>query len=790
MKKLLTLIALIILLSPVAAFATPTSWDFANSILQPLQSQWAAQIKGFYFTATSTTQASTFPYASTTAITVGSLAGSGTKCVQADNNGFLSVALNPCGAGGSDPFTHPAPGDSATTSRLLFPYATTTYISATTSSSSNIVASNSATFSFLSTGLTKVTSGVLGLATAGVDYLLNYDAWTHPSAGVSATTSQIRMAGFLSTASSTVDGNLTITGNATATNATTTNSFYTQTLKVNSADGQLGVSVTAQGGNPGNPINVTNQFGTDLFIVDKNGVTTFDTLQVPNANGGNNYIGGYIANSDAKTTLQTGTAGRAPIGTLDLYNNTTPQIAFQKYTIEGGGDRYRIGGYYTDWIDNTAAARTGKVKLTVNDFNAERDILIASTTGSALYVGLADNKFLFSSAGTSSIPYASTTALTVSGSGSAFIVSSGNVGIGTTSPLSKLTTYASQSGLTTIGNARIVALQNSSGATNQLQEIGFGYQSTASNHSQPVVIGHRVTSGSANSMGDLYIATRAVTTDTFPTERLTVTAAGNVGIGSSTPSNILSINSGTSALEVTPTGFLGIGGTTTPMRAISAQVSSASYKPLLVLHNNFSNIADGQGTGIEFYVQGGANAERKAEIRAVSDGNFANNLDLAFWTGGNTAAKNAERFRIKADTGALAVGTTTALYQLTVSTSTAPQLALSVGAGIAQWAFRNAGGNLYFATTTVEGTATTSTAALTLKGSGVPSLQIGSSTPQNTLKNGSLVLGGGGDSAGITGSTTIQMAKIQIDGQNSAGGRVCVFVQGTTLVASSGACNP
>jgi len=68
-------------------------------------------------------------------------------------------------------------------------------------------------------------------------------------------------------------------------------------------------------------------------------------------------------------------------------------------------------------------------------------------------------------------------------------------------------------------------------------------------------------------------------------------------------------------------------------------------------------------------------------------------------------------------TGNVGIGTTTPQWLLNPFSATAPQLVLSAGAGVGQWAFRNAGGNLYFATTTVEGTATTSTSALTIIGS-------------------------------------------------------------------------
>lgn len=80
MPKKLLIIPLVLVLFLAFAFsakAAPTSWDFAGGILQPLQSQWAAVVKGSYFQATSTT-ASIFPYASTTALSATSL------CLSAD----------------------------------------------------------------------------------------------------------------------------------------------------------------------------------------------------------------------------------------------------------------------------------------------------------------------------------------------------------------------------------------------------------------------------------------------------------------------------------------------------------------------------------------------------------------------------------------------------------------------------------------------------------------------------------------------------------------------------------
>lgn len=65
------LVFVLLFLFVAYAKAAPVSWDFNNGtqVLQPLQSGWGAQVKAAYFTATSTT-ASTFPYASTTAFSV------------------------------------------------------------------------------------------------------------------------------------------------------------------------------------------------------------------------------------------------------------------------------------------------------------------------------------------------------------------------------------------------------------------------------------------------------------------------------------------------------------------------------------------------------------------------------------------------------------------------------------------------------------------------------------------------------------------------------------------------
>lgn len=79
MKKIL--ISLLLLCTPLITHAVPVSWDgnSGTGILQPLQSLWSALVKGDRFQATSTTQASIFPFASTTVTSASGLC-LGTDC--------------------------------------------------------------------------------------------------------------------------------------------------------------------------------------------------------------------------------------------------------------------------------------------------------------------------------------------------------------------------------------------------------------------------------------------------------------------------------------------------------------------------------------------------------------------------------------------------------------------------------------------------------------------------------------------------------------------------------------
>ena len=102
--------------------------------------------------------------------------------------------------------------------------------------------------------------------------------------------------------------------------------------------------------------------------------------------------------------------------------------------------------------------------------------------------------------------------------------------------------------------------------------------------------------------------------------------------------------------------------------------------------------------------------------------------------GGGSDPFTHPSFGLSATTSQMLIGTSTASsYQLTIASSTAPQISLSSGGGFPQWAFRAVGSNLLIATTTVAGNATTTTSALEIRGDGKAGVAIGTSTPIATL---------------------------------------------------------
>jgi hypothetical protein len=90
----------------------------------------------------------------------------------------------------------------------------------------------------------------------------------------------------------------------------------------------------------------------------------------------------------------------------------------------------------------------------------------------------------------------------------------------------------SGSSLTTLGQSRYLNLSDYYGLNTSRVEIGLGYSAATGITYTPALIGFVQTTDTGYTYGDLYFATRSVTTDTAPTVRLTIASTGAASFSS------------------------------------------------------------------------------------------------------------------------------------------------------------------------------------------------------------------------------------------------------------------
>src|SRR3989338_6531898 len=171
----------------------------------------------------------------------------------------------------------------------------------------------------------------------------------------------------------------------------------------------------------------------------------------------------------------------------------------------------------------------------------------------------------------------------------------GSVGIGTTGPASRLTigipTFTTTNSVAT-EYLHIGGLEND--PSNFLQLIGFGYSGAANSMAY---MGYQQIVSSGLTYGDLVFATRSVTTDTTPSERMRITNSGNVGIGTTNPTSVTGVGR---VLEISGgDSGLSLNSTTAGVRwSIDSQTSgklfiSQGSTARMVVENNTGNVGIG-----------------------------------------------------------------------------------------------------------------------------------------------------------------------------------------------------
>lgn len=508
------------------------------------------------------------------------------------------------------------------------------------------------------------------------------DPFTHPAAGQSATTSELWVAGLLSTASSTFSY---LGGGLVGSNSGRLYSFASSSLLSGYVPYTGATASLDLGGNTLSAAQVTSTGGI-LTLSTGSIEHTLGIYAFRNADVGEWFWNLNVNNlTDDRNVTVPDWSGQMFVGsTTSLYQSAIGNIGIGTTSptslLSVHGNQYTSGSAFF------GGAITATSSITANSLSLTTALPVASGgtglstfggTNHVLYTTTADNlsseAALTYNASTDNLAFlfASSTSLSTS-AGAWLATGSGNVGIGTTSPTGKLEVNAgSVSPLTLYGTSAgisyfhdfgsIAAFQRPTAATAQGREaltldlkssgdaadifgpgINFSISDTGVSNSVIGSIGF-IRNGS-DTAGDFIVKQGTFTG--VPATLFIVKSSGDVGIGTSTPFSTLDL------AETT-------GGTITLSRIDTGLLASDTVGLINFLNN------DVQLTTQYLF------AQIEGQASALTHNTDAASGNLIFRTTGSTAAGSpTERMRIEY-TGNVGVGTSNLTgAMLTVSSST------------------------------------------------------------------------------------------------------------------------
>lgn len=614
------------------------------------------QTVALYFTATSTTQASTLPYASTTALSVSTLTSG--NCVQAGTGGLLTDTGSACGSGGAT---------------FGYPFTTATNYGVTASATSTPLWAR---------------AGLFASSTSQFDQI-NVGSSTSGAMATSTFYGNVEIKGRLRDDSVTsaliLDDSLGLAGAYGGTSCTN------QAITALSAAGAASCGTFLQAlGNYGTTTNANISFSTTTKLA--NGLT-YGMQIIPSADGllftptvSGTYSGqaGSVANALTVNNSDTG------IGSGGTFNGSAA-VTISRNTIGAIGTTspWTVGQMpYVTSVGLLTSVATSTLAFSGPFSGTGFGALVGGANTTLTWTGLATSTALTAN----QVLYASSITGVAGNNNHVWLNGPGWLGVGTSTPQWLVTLATS--------TAPQLVLTDAIGSPWAIRDAGSNlYFATTTN-----------TTFATSTKAALTIDANG-----FPTFNALGGVAGcaqfdNTGKISNTGTTC---GTSSSAFEIATTSLTI--SQLTYVNQVSGRTTLASVATSTLA---FSGPFSGTGFGA---LVGGANTTVTWTGLATSSPLTTNNLLYA--SNATTGVAPAGKLTWLNGPSWLGIGTTTPQWEVTIATTTAPQLVLQGGVSDAPWALRSIGGALYFATTTNTATFATSSAAntsLTIDTNGFP----------------------------------------------------------------------